>query len=299
MTQLLRVTRPNFLTLTVVCIALAATVALEHVGSIALLDLLLVSVLALAAHASVNAFNEYHDFRSGLDLTTQRTPFSGGSGALVESPHLARAALSLACVTLAITIVAGLWLVWVHSWQLLWLGVIGVVVIYTYTHYLNRSPLLCLLAPGVGFGMCMTLGASWVLSGGLSASAWVAALVVTLVVSNLLLLNQFPDIEADRAVGRRHLPIVWGEKRCAKLFAAFYGLAYGLIAVAVWGGLITPWALLALVSLGLCVPLMCKVLGAPQQVAQQVATLGLNVALVHVLPLLMAIGLVISWWRGA
>ena len=32
---------------------------------------------------------EYLDFRSGLDAQTTKTPFSGGSGALIESPHAA------------------------------------------------------------------------------------------------------------------------------------------------------------------------------------------------------------------
>jgi len=37
---------------------------------------------ALFAHISANVFNEYFDFKSGIDLNTQRTPFSGGSGIL-------------------------------------------------------------------------------------------------------------------------------------------------------------------------------------------------------------------------
>jgi len=37
---------------------------------------------AFLAHVSVNTLNEYYDFKSGLDLETIRTPFSGGSGAL-------------------------------------------------------------------------------------------------------------------------------------------------------------------------------------------------------------------------
>jgi 1,4-dihydroxy-2-naphthoate octaprenyltransferase len=43
-------------------------------------------VLALiglvALHAAVNAFNEASDMRSGIDLQTTRTPFSGGSGSM-------------------------------------------------------------------------------------------------------------------------------------------------------------------------------------------------------------------------
>ena len=47
-----------------------------------LLPLILALAGGLLAHISVNALNEYLDFTSGLDLTTLRTPFSGGSGTL-------------------------------------------------------------------------------------------------------------------------------------------------------------------------------------------------------------------------
>lgn len=298
MSQILGVTRPNFLTLTLVCVLLASAVALQQNGGMLLSDLLVVTLLALAAHASVNAFNEYFDYQSGLDFKTQRTPFSGGSGTLVAAPHLANATLGIAILTLLVTIFAGLWLVWSHSFHLIWLGAVGVLVIYSYTQYLNRSPLLCLLAPGIGFGMCMTLGASWVLTGHLTAGAWLSALVTTLLVSNLLLLNQFPDIEPDRAIGRRHLPIVWGPARSARLFAGLYAAAYVIIAVAVIAGWVTPWLLLVGLSLGLTVPLVQRVVRAPEQVAEQVTLLGLNVAVTHIVPLLMAVGFAIDWWLG-
>ena len=50
-------------------------------------DLMLVLIGAVSAHISVNTFNEYFDFLSGLDAKTVKTPFSGGSGALVENPN--------------------------------------------------------------------------------------------------------------------------------------------------------------------------------------------------------------------
>ncbi len=44
-------------------------------------------------------------------------------------------------------------------------------------------------------------------------------------VSNLLLLNQFPDLEADRSAGRRHLPIVLGRPSSSQVFGYFFELA--------------------------------------------------------------------------
>jgi hypothetical protein len=50
---------------------------------------LLIFIGALFAHISVNTLNEYFDFKSGLDLTANKTPFSGGSGALPNTPDVA------------------------------------------------------------------------------------------------------------------------------------------------------------------------------------------------------------------
>ena len=55
---------------------------------------------ALCAHISVNAFNEYLDFKSGLDLKTTRPSFSGDSGTLPANPDFALSALLIAAISL-------------------------------------------------------------------------------------------------------------------------------------------------------------------------------------------------------
>ena len=97
--QLCGVARLNFLSLTLVCIALAAGASWQaghvlHPGTLAL-----VTAVGLCAHLSVNAFNEYFDFKSGLDFLTERTPFSGGSGTLVGDPTASNSTLALAIVS--------------------------------------------------------------------------------------------------------------------------------------------------------------------------------------------------------
>ncbi|HCU65730.1 MAG TPA: 1,4-dihydroxy-2-naphthoate prenyltransferase [Rheinheimera sp.] len=288
---LLGVSRWNFLSLTVLTIALAAVTARYQGAEIQQLQLGLVLLLALCAHISVNAFNEYFDFRSGLDLLTSRTPFSGGSGTLPQQPAYAGVALLLALVTLLLVIGIGLYLTWQLGGKALWIGIPGVLLLYGYTQYLQRSPLLCLLAPGVGFGVLMFLGALWALGAQLTAGAGVIAVILLLLCSNLLLLNQFPDVEADRQVGRRHLPIVWGLVPSAKLFAAFYLLAYLLLALAVWFGLLPRFCLAMLLTLPVFLLLWQRINKALQHNADLVPALALNVLLVHLCPLLLLLAL--------
>ncbi|MCF4008277.1 prenyltransferase [Rheinheimera sp. UJ63] len=285
------VSRANFLTLTLVCVLLAATAGWQMVAMSTWQNYLLVTLIALSAHISVNAFNEYFDFKSGLDFLTQRTPFSGGSGTLVDHPEASNIALKLAIISLCVVILAGLYLSFQQSWQLLLIGIPGVLIIYAYTQYLNKNPLACLLAPGFGFGLLMTLGAFWVFAGGLTAGAWVLAMIISLLVSNLLLLNQFPDVEADRQVGRNHLPIVIGRRRSAMVFTALLLASYGLLIIAVVMQLL-PWqTLLGLLSLPLLLKLLPGIFKYADQPTELSPYLGINVILCHVYPLLLCAGL--------
>jgi len=241
-----RATRPNFLILAPLCAGLGLAVAWQQNQPPALLDTLLVFIGAVLAHAAVNLMNEYEDFVSGLDNITQRTPFSGGSGALPEIPSAARRVLLAGLGTLALVIAIGVYFLWLRGLPMFVLGAAGVVLVVTYTRWITRSPLLCLLAPGIGFGPVMVLGSLIALGARLDATALVCASVALLLTSELLLINQIPDAEADRQIGRKHLVITLGPLRASRVVAALLLGSFGLIAVASATGLLPPWSLLAL-----------------------------------------------------
>jgi 1,4-dihydroxy-2-naphthoate octaprenyltransferase len=92
--------RVPFLALPPVCALLGVSTALWETGKVNLWYALLALIGAVSSHVSVNSFNEYMDFKSGLDTKTTRTLFSGGSGTLVEHPHLVWWALTLGVITL-------------------------------------------------------------------------------------------------------------------------------------------------------------------------------------------------------
>ncbi|MFC1984813.1 hypothetical protein ACFLUW_00245, partial [Chloroflexota bacterium] len=70
-------TRPQFLLLSVVLAFLGTCIA-WYDGAFHLDYALLAFFGLLLAHISVNVLNDYFDYRSGIDLETKRTPFSGG-----------------------------------------------------------------------------------------------------------------------------------------------------------------------------------------------------------------------------
>jgi len=273
-----RASRPNFLLLAPLCAGLGLAVAWQQGQAPELLHTFLVFLGAVLAHAAVNLLNEYDDFRSGLDMITERTPFSGGSGALPEVPTAARRVLWAGLGTLALVVAIGLYFLWLRGLPLLVLGAAGVVLVLTYTRWITRSPLLCLLAPGMGFGPIMVLGTVIALGGGIDTTALLASLVALLMVSELLLINQIPDAEADRAIGRRHLVITLGPEKAAHLVAGLLLASYGVIVAGVVSGYLAMTSLIALAPLPAAVWIslrLPRVLAMPDQLNR---VLGANVA---------------------
>ena len=288
--------RPAFLAVPPVVVALGAGTAVWTGHSINLLHLAIVFFGALAAHAAVNVFNEYHDFRSGLDLTTRRTPFSGGTGTLPARPEAAPTALVTGIVLMAITAAVGIYFLFVWGWGLLPLGLLGLVDIVAYTPWMTRSVLASLVAPGLGLGLLMVMGVDFCLTGAYSWPAFFASLVPFFLVSNLLVLNQFPDIEADRAIGRRHLLVLYGPRTGSYVYAGMLLGSYLSIVVGWLVGALPAWSLLGLLTLPLSVRTSLGAYRYGGQIERLIPYLGQNVLITLLTPLLAAIGLFLATW---
>lgn len=289
----LGVTRPSFLVLAPVCALLGLATAAAAPGPVDVLAAVLALLGALGAHVAVNALNEVEDFRSGLDFRTHRTPFSGGSGTLVSHPALAGQARLVALGAMAVTVGVGLALAVRAGWGLLPLGLAGLALIWLYTGPISRKRWLCLIAPGLGFGPLMVVGTHYALTGSWSAAAAVASLVPFFLVSNLLLLNQFPDVAADRTVGRDNLPIALGLGPSLRVFDLFAAGAFVAVGAGVAMGLFPPLALLGLMPLPLAVTVhrrMATTIAEGGGTAAMIPALGMNVALTLATPLLLAGG---------
>lgn len=216
--------RAPFLILTPACVFLGSSTVIASDSDINLSLLALALLGALLAHISVNTLNEYYDFKSGLDLITKKTPFNGGSGALPQNPEMAGTVLTIGALSLIATLMIGSFFIWKYGTAIIPLGITGVVIILTYTAWINRHPLLCLIAPGTGFGFLMVVGTQFVMQGEYAALSWLIAVVPFFLVNNLLLLNQYPDIEADTSIGRRNFPIVYGINQSNMVYG-FFALA--------------------------------------------------------------------------
>jgi len=290
---LVKTIRAPFLILTPICVFLGVSIVLYQQNTIDITSLILALLAALFAHISVNMFNEYLDFKSGLDFQTQRTPFSGGSGALLQNPNMQVAVFYFAMLSLMITVLIGGYFIIKFGVGIMPMGLIGLFLVISYTNWINKYPLLCIIAPGLGFSL-FVVGTQYVLVGEYYNLTWLLALIPFFLVNNLLLLNQYPDIEADRQVGRNHFPIAFGIRLSNVIYGIFVLLTIiTIISLALLK--ITP--ILSLIAL-LPLPLsLFSLFGASkygEAIGQHTEYMASNVVVTLLVPLLLGVSLIVG-----
>jgi 1,4-dihydroxy-2-naphthoate octaprenyltransferase len=212
------VARAPFLLLPVTLVAAGAAAA-RFDGHFSLLHTIVALGGLVALHMAVNILNEVSDMRTGIDLATDRTPFSGGSGTLPGGGMSPSTALAFGLVCAAVGLAVGLWFLGRIGSVMLPLMVAGAICVLAYTNFLARIG-IGEVAAGLGLGGLPVLGTALVQDGTLGQAAWATAIPATLMTFNLLLLNEFPDEEADREGGRRNLVILLGRRAAAWIYAA-------------------------------------------------------------------------------
>ena len=240
-------TRPQFLLLSVVLVLVGTAVAL-HEGYFDWLKFVLTLLGLLLAHLSVNVLNDYFDCKSGIDFETQKTPFSGGSGILTDGLLKPESVYRFGVGCLAVALLIGVYLTLISGWQLLPLIILGGLISYFYTSHLTRWPVAELWA-GLGMGTLPVLGTYFIQTGSYSLEAFAASLAPGFLTANLLFLNEFPDAEADKKGGRRHLVITLGKRRASRLYAALMVATYLCIVAGVAAKLMPLVTLIALASM--------------------------------------------------
>ena len=285
-------TRIPFLAITPICVFLGASTAISSQASINLYFLGLSLLGALFAHISVNTLNEYFDFISGLDLITKRTSFSGGSGALPSRPEMVNVVLAVGIASLIATILTGGFFVWQYGAEIVPLGLIGLVLIVFYSGWINKYPYVCLMAPGAGFGYVMVVGTQYVLVGEYLPLTWAIAIIPFFLINNLLLLNQYPDIEADTKVGRNHFPIVYGIKRSNVIYGLFLLATTIAIITYVLIGLLPALSLIAVIPVPLALYSLSGAIKYGKEIGSYPRYLATNVAVAILAPLLLGVSII-------
>ena len=286
-------TRPSFLLLSVVLAFLGTCIA-WYDGAFHLGYALLAFVGLLLAHISVNVLNDYFDYRSGIDLETKRTPFSGGSGILPAALLKPRQVFWFGLISFLLAVPIGIYFVMTldRGWLLLPLLLVAAICVLLYTPFLLklRWPEW---APGVGLGSLPVLGVYFIQTTAYTLPAVVASIPSGILVHNLLLLNEFPDTEADKKAGRKTLPITMGKAKASIVYSVLTVLVYLWIIGGVVAGQMPAFSLLALLTLPLAIKAIQGAL-KHQEMGRLVPAMANNVLVVLLTQLLLGIGYILA-----
>ncbi len=284
-----RSTRPPFLILAPICVFYGVAIARFLGQETNYIHFILALIGGVLSAISVNTLNEYQDYQSGLDKLTNRTPFSGGSGLLIEQPQLATDVFKLFILSTVVTIGIGSYFLFVASPFLLIVGLLGLVIIFTYTKWLNKSPILCLLAPGAGFGILMVCGSYLTQATNYYSMIVPATLIPFFLINNLLLLNQFPDIDADKTAGRNHFPIKYGCHYSSYVFILFNVLTAATIVYLIKTTQLSSIALVCLVPVMANLCWIKNVVTLGKNIATKPAVMAFNVIAANATPFMLAL----------
>ncbi|MEI6677203.1 MAG: prenyltransferase [Mariniphaga sp.] len=296
--------RANFLVLAVLLVLIGIALSYRYLPdghAIKWFDLALLIAGAVFSHASVNLFNEYSDNQTGIDKNTVRTPFSGGSGMMKSGFTKPKSVLIVAYATLILSSLIGIYYGITAHWSIFAIMVIGAFSIVFYTPLLTKL-MLGELFSGLTLGTLVVLGTFIALTAtpGQSFGSLLPLEVIMISIppgiltALLLFLNQFPDAEADKAGGRKHLVIKLGYKEAAFLYVAGVIVTFAIIIALPLTGISSNWLFLGLLSLPFAFKAVSTTLVNYNNIEKLIPALGANIVTVLLTDALLALAIFLA-----
>ena len=220
----------------------------------------------LIAHLSVNVLNDYFDFKDGTDEENNDyfQQVSGGSRAIELGLITLAGTKKLGTIlTIVALLIGGVILFSINPANVdavLMITLIGLFLGYFYT----APPLRLVARRGLGeltifltFGPLITLGTAFaIFNGDLSMAqehlmnCLYIGIPMGLLTTNILLINEFPDMKSDTKTNKNHLVVTFGKKASRWIYLLILGLtAYTTLMLADSVGsekLLIPLAILVL-----------------------------------------------------
>ncbi|MFP4208077.1 MAG: 1,4-dihydroxy-2-naphthoate octaprenyltransferase [Wenzhouxiangella sp.] len=282
--------RPHTLPLSLAPVLVGSVAGWAASGAVRL-DVSLAAALSTACmQIGANLQNDAADALNGTDDASR----AGPPRVTALGWASARSVLLAAWLCFALAVVAGIYLVAVGGWPMVWVGLLAVTAAWAYSggpRPIARGPYgeaVVLLF----FGLVAVAGVAWLYSGTLTAPMLVLGLVMGLPAAAVLTINNLRDLEGDRRAGRRTLAILLGPVGATRMIAGLLlAVAPVLALLVLWG---RPWTggLLGLPVLAL-VPGIIRSLSPPVTAAACNANLKRTTRYQMVLSLAISGGMIL------
>ena len=214
---------------------------------------------SILIQVGTNLSNDYSDARRGADTEDRLGPVRVTAGGLVPPKQV----LMATYITFGLAALCGVYLVAVAGIELLFVGIASIAAGVLYTGgprpygYEGLGELFVFLF----FGIVAVAGSTFAQTESWPWEAFVLAVPVGLLAAAILVVNNVRDMDTDKRAGKRTLAVRLGRERGRALYAAMIYGSY-LVAPLPWLlGPLSPWLLLAWLTLPLAAKLVRTVRG--------------------------------------
>lgn len=205
--------------------------------------------VALLLQIGVNLANDYFDFAKGIDTADRIGPVRVTQSGLIPPGQVKAAMITV----FAVSLLPGFYLVGIGGWPVVAIGAASFIAALAYSGgpYPLASHGLGDLFVFIFFGLVAVCGTYYVQMLHLTPMVLIMGVIVGLMITAILVVNNLRDIETDRRAGKRTLAVMIGKKNTQWEYAYLLAGAYA-IPVFLWlGGLASAWLLLPLTTLPL------------------------------------------------
>lgn len=220
--RLFNATRPKFYPASVLPVLAGSAWGFAVAGSFDWGVFIVALLATIFVHAGANVLNDVSDESIGTDPANEDRiyPYTGGSRFIQTGILSTDSMTKLGIGLLVAAAFLGLVLVIDKGTMILWFGLAGVAlaVLYSLGPVKLSSIGLGEIAVGVAFGVIPVTGAAWLQSGVIDSSVILFSIPVSLWVTAILLINEVPDIAADRGAGKGTLPVRLGLDATAVIY---------------------------------------------------------------------------------
>jgi 1,4-dihydroxy-2-naphthoate octaprenyltransferase len=237
--------RPHTLSAAFIPVTIGTVLALND-GQVHILLFLAMLIASILIQAATNMFNEYFDFKRGLDNENS----VGIGGAIVRNGVKPKTVLNLAFAFFAVAALLGVYICMTSTW---WIAVIGLICMAT-GYFYTGGPMPIAYTPfgelvaGFFMGMVIILLAYYIQTGTISPISIIISIPIAFLVGNIMLSNNIRDLDGDKENGRKTLAILIGRKKAIIFLASMFAASYAVILIMIALGHLSFWALLVLIS---------------------------------------------------
>ena len=207
----------------------------------------------LLAHAATNVYNDVSDDSIGTDPDNADRiyPYTGGSR-FIQSGLLTRREMTLLALGLCIAaLVVGTVLAVIRGPGVILVGIAGLALglLYSLPGAQLSARGIGESAVAIGLGVLPVLGAVWLQTGFIDFGALILCIPVSCWVAAILIINEVPDVEADRRAGKRTLVVRWGTKGARWIYGGLTLIAFFASVLAIIRHTLPLWYLIVATGL--------------------------------------------------